>query len=259
MAQTEQAARPAGAAQPHPPPSSLAFIAAAGVALAAWLPDSGGPGIFLLLVAVLAGLAVVRSGAFRRTPAGVAYGLAALLLISTTAVRDAPWILVPNMLFSLVFAALAIAQPTTWTEALTGVLTPGSRLPYTPASLVRSTSEAAGSADPARVVSLVRGLVLGGALLAVFWTLFASADRVFAQLTRDLLPDWDVGMLSARVVIFLFAVLVTGAFVLAATRGAPGWLSGITGQLDRMTFRLGRIEWMAVLGLLNALFLAFCV
>lgn len=259
MAQTEQAARPEGAAQPHLRLSGLALIAASALGLAAWLPDSGGPGIFLPLTAVLAGLAVERSGGFRRTPAGVAYGLAALLLISTTTVRDAQWILFPHMLFSLVFAALAVAQPTTWTEALTGVLTPASRLPSTPAALVRSTSAAAGSADPARVTALVRGLVLGGALLAVFWGLFASADRVFAQLTTDLLPDWDVGLLSARTVIFVVAALVTGAFVLAATRGAPGWLGGLVGHLDKSTFRLGRIEWLAVLSLLNALFLAFCV
>ncbi|MGH2688121.1 MAG: DUF4153 domain-containing protein, partial [Actinomycetota bacterium] len=129
---------------------------------------------------------------------------------------------------------------------------------YTPAALVRSTSAAAGSADPGRVTALVRGLVLGGALLAVFWTLFASADRVFAKLTQDLLPDWDIGMLFARVVIFVAAALVTGAFVVAATRGVPGWLGGLVGQLDGISFRLGRVEWMAALGLLNALFLAFC-
>jgi uncharacterized protein DUF4153 len=259
MTQTDPVASPTGSAQPHLPRSSLVFIAAAGVGFAAWLPASGGPGVFLTLTAVLAGLAIERSGRWRRTPAGVAYALAALLLISTTAVRDAGWILVPNMLFSLVFAALAVAQPTTWTEALTGLLTPASRLPFAPAFLVRSTSAAAGSANPARVVALVRGLVLGGVLVAVFWTLFASADRVFAQITRDLLPDWDLGLLPARIVIFLFAAVITGAFVLAATQGAPRWLGGLVGQLDRITFQLGRFEWLAVLGLLNALFLAFCI
>jgi hypothetical protein len=138
-----------------------------------------------------------------------------------------------------------------------GLLTPASRLLSSPASLVRSTSAAAGSPNPARVAALVRGLVLGGGLVAVFWALFASADRVFAQITRDLLPDWDVGLLPARVVVFLFVALVTGAFVLAAVRGTPAWLGGLVGQLDKVTFRLGRVEWMAMLGLLNALFLAF--
>jgi hypothetical protein len=189
MKQTELVASPAGSAQQHLPLSSLVFIAAAGVGFAAWLPESKGPGIFLTLTAVLAGLAIERSGGLRRTSAGAVYALTALLLISTTSVRDAPWMLVPNMLFSLVFAALAVAQPTNWTEALTGLVTPASRLPYSPAFLVRSTSAAARSANPGRVAALVRGLVLGGALVAVFWTLFASADRVFAQITQDLLPD----------------------------------------------------------------------
>jgi hypothetical protein len=259
MVQIEAAAAPTGSAQPHLPLASLVFVAATGIGFAAWLPDSKGPGIFLPLTAVLAGLAVERSGGLRRTPAGVAYGLIALILISTTAVRDAPWILIPNVLLSLVFAALAVAQPTTWTEALTGLLTPASRLPSSPGSLVRSTSAAAGSANPAKVAALVRGLVLGGALVAVFWALFASADRVFAQITRDLLPDWDVDRLTSRVAIFLFVAVVTGAFAVASVRGAPRWLGDLVGQLDRVTFRLGRAERVAMLGLLNALFLAFCV
>lgn len=95
--------------------------------------------------------------------------------------------------------------------------------------------------------------------MAVFWALFASADRVFAQITRDLLPDWDVGRLTSRVAIFLFVAVVTGAFAVASVRGAPRWLGGLVGQLDRVTFRLGRAERVAMLGLLNALFLAFCV
>lgn len=257
MARSEAFVGTTGLTEPHLPLASLALIAAAAIGLAAWLPDSRGPGIFLPLTALLAGLAVERSGGFRRTPAGVAYGLIALALIATTVVRDAGWILVPNMLLALVFAALAVAQPATWTEALTGLLTPASRLPYSPASLVRSTSAAAGSSNPARTAALVRGLVVGGALVAVFWALFASADRVFARLTRDLLPNWDFGLLPARAAISLFVALVTGAFVLAAVRGAPTWLGGLVGQLDKVTFRLGRMEWMAMLGLLNALFLAF--
>jgi hypothetical protein len=257
MVRSETLAGTAGSTERHLPFASLALIAAAGIGLAAWLPDAKGLGIFLPLTALLAGLAVERSGGFRRTPAGIAYGLVALALVATTAVRDAAWFLVPNMLFALVFAALAVAQPATWTEALTGLLTPASRLPYSPASLVRSTSAAAGSRNPARTAGLIRGLVVGGVLVAVFWALFASADRVFARITRNLLPNWDFGMLPARAVIFLFVALVTGAFVLAAVRGAPTWLGGMVSQLDKARFRLGRVEWMAMLGLLNVLFLAF--
>jgi hypothetical protein len=240
-------------------PWCLLAVAAAGAGLAAWLPDSTGPGIFLLIVALLGGIAVVLAGGLELTPRTLAFGAAALVLVSMTSIRDAEWLLVPDLLLSLVFAAFAVTNPSTWTDGLTGVLAPSARLPNLPGALFRSASAAAGSANPARAASLARGLLIGGVLVTVFWALFASADRAFAQLTENLLPDWDLGLIPVRIFLFVVACTVTTAFVLAGSSGSPGWLKSLVGQVGSMKFKLGRTEWIAVLGMLNALFLAFAI
>jgi len=240
-------------------PRCLPAVAAAGAGLAAWLPESGGPGIFLLLVALFAGLAVVLAGGFEPVPATLAFAAAGLVFVTMPSIRAAEWLAFPNLLLALVFAALAVANPRTWTDALTGVLAPSARLPHVPGALFRSASAAAGSANPARVVSLARGLLIGGVLVTVFWALFASADRAFAQLTENLLPDWDLGLIPARIFLFIVACTVTSAFVLAGISGSPGWLKSLVGQVGSLKYKLGRTEWIAVLGMLNALFLAFAI
>lgn len=245
--------------KPVLPLQCLAAVAAAGAGFAAWLPDSAGPGFFLVLVALLAGLAVVLAGGFEPAPGAVAFAAAGLVLVSMSSIRAAEWLIFPDLLLALVFAALAVTNPRTWTDALTGVLAPSASLPHVPGALFRSASAAAGSANPARAASLARGLLIGGVLVTVFWALFASADRAFAQLTENLLPDWDLGLIPARIILFVVACIVTTAFVLAGISGAPAWLNSLVGQVGSLKFKLGRTEWLAVLGMLNALFLAFAI
>jgi hypothetical protein len=258
VTQTGVAASPAAAgSKPVLAPGCLIAATLAGLGMAAWLPDSVGPGVFLPLVALAAGTAVFLAvGAelnFRRN----AFAITGLVLVSMGAFRSAAWLVVPDLLLALAFAALAVTAPSGWADALAGMLTPAARLPQVPGAGVRSVGAALGSASPARAAQLARGLLIGGALVTVFWVLFASADRAFAELTGNLLPDWDLGLLPIRIVTFLATVGITLAFVLAGVLGAPNWLRGVIGQAVALPFRLSRTEWIAVLGLLNALFLTF--
>jgi uncharacterized protein DUF4153 len=259
MSQTVTPPATLDAGKPLLPLRSLLAVAAAGAGFAAWLPESGGPGIFLVLVALFAALAVVLAGDAQPAPGALAFGATGALLVSMTAIRDAGWLLVPDILLALVFAALAVTNPLTWSDALTGVLAPSARLPQVPGALFRSASAAVGSTKPDRALSLARGLLLGGVLVMVFWALFASADRAFAQLTENLLPDWDLGLIPERIILFVVACTITTAFVIAGISGAPEWLKNLVGQASSLKFKLGRVEWIAVLGMLNVLFLAFAI
>jgi hypothetical protein len=108
--------------------------------------------------------------------------------------------------------------------------------------------------------------MIGGFLLVVFGTLFATADRAFAHLAGELLvPDWDLGMLPLRVVVAGVVMVFVGALATFAPRALGpqvNWLSDaaafpVVGERSRRT--LGRVEWMVALGLLDALFAAFVI
>lgn len=250
---------PEAATKPVLRPVCLAAIAAAGLAAAAWIPDSEAPGLFLPLIALLAGLAVFLSGAPAPTATSLTYAGVGFVLVAMSAVRAAEWLVIPDLLLALVFAALAVADARTWPQAILGSLTPAARLPYVPAALVRSASGAMGSANPAKVMGILRGVVIGGVLVAVFWALFSSADRAFQELTKNLLPSWDLGLIPVRVFLFGFASVVTTAFALSRLSGSPTWLTGAynLGEKRLLPWKLGRPEWITILTLLNLLFLAF--
>ena len=229
----------------------------AGLGMAAWLPDSVGPGVFLLIVAVSAGAAVFLAGGADLNPRTAAYAVTGLVLVSVGSISSAPWLVVPDLLLALVFAALTVSSPAGWAGALAGILAPSTRLPQVPGTTGRSVGAVLNSTAPAGAAQLARGLLLGGALVAVFWALFASADRAFAELTDNLIPEWDLELLPARIVVFFITAVITVAFVLARLRGPPRWVKKLVEQAVKVPFRLGRTEWIAVLGLLNLLFLTF--
>jgi hypothetical protein len=106
--------------------------------------------------------------------------------------------------------------------------------------------------------------VLGGTLLAVFGTLFLSADAAFAELARRwLVPDWAFGLIPARVVVFAMVLILAGSLVGAGPRyealGRPWALAAFlpAAAPPRPRRGLGRTEWAVALGLLDLLFAAF--
>lgn len=259
MIQTKPPPAPSGTGKPALRPACLAATAAAGLAAAAWVPGSTGPGLFLVIIALLSGLAVVLAGTEKPTHTSLAFASVGIVLVAMPAIRAAEWLVVPDLFLALLFAAFAVTDPKSWSQALLGVLTPSARLPHVPGAALQSASGVLGSADPARITGVLRGVVVGGLLAGVFWALFASADRAFMELTGKLIPDWDLGLVPLRFLCFGVAFVVTIAFALSRISGPPALLSAIFdfGEKNLPSFKVGRAEWITALGLLNVLFLAF--
>lgn len=102
-------------------------------------------------------------------------------------------------------------------------------------------------------LALLRGLALALPLLLLFGGLLASADAVFGHYVA-LAFQWDFGLLWSHL-----ALTASCAWL------AAGVLRGLSGHLVRpeptgerpQKFVLGAVETATILGLLNALFLAF--
>jgi hypothetical protein len=95
----------------------------------------------------------------------------------------------------------------------------------------------------------MRGIVIGILLLGVFGWLLASADHVFAGYLNDLKPDITLGRLASSTFVFIVTVIASMGIQ------APDRPATITAE--RTPWRLS--DWAIALGLLNALFLAFCI
>jgi hypothetical protein len=105
----------------------------------------------------------------------------------------------------------------------------------------------------ARVIPVVRGLVIGFVVLVFFAILFGSADPIFGQILSD---TFDIELSFDRIIRFGF---VAGFFAWI-TFGLARRASRPTG--DHAPVRLkpvGRIEALIVMALLNALFAGFLV
>jgi uncharacterized protein DUF4153 len=237
-----------------------ALLAAAGASVvAAALVPAGRPGVNLLIVALAAGGAVYAARSREISLTARAYAGLGLALAATATLRAADWVVAVNVLAALVLAGLAAADATTWRDVLLAPFGYLRRLLAVPAFLgggLRRESEA-----PRRALApALRAGALVVGLLAVFGTLFASADRAFADLVeRILVPDWALGELAMRVLVFIFAMVAIGGLGLARHRShaesfvpPSPWL-GETGLRPA----IGRVEWTAGLVALDLLFAAF--
>lgn len=106
----------------------------------------------------------------------------------------------------------------------------------------------------APLLALLRGLLIAAPLLLIFGTLFIAADAVFEDLVSNIF-DFDLAETFGHLLLFGFI-----AWVSAGLLG----LTAVGGELpappERPAFlRLGIVEIGVVLGLLDALFLAFVV
>lgn len=238
---------------------------ATGLLAAVVLPDHA-LGFNLTLVAV--GIAVAVGVAFRTRPGPylIGFGLLSLVLVSTSVLVAADWILFFDLVMAVGVGSLAVAGVGgTWQEVALGTTAFVWRLPAMPKWLVRPLARplrgGTRSAAP-----LARGLMIGGFLLVVFGTLFATADRAFAHLAEKLLvPDLDLGVLPLRMIVGGVATLFAGALASFAPRAIGpqvNWLSKLgafPAVNERPRRTLGRVEWMVALGLLDLLFAAFVI
>jgi len=250
-----------------PAPIALAALGAGAVAglLLVGLP----PGINWLLVAVAVAAAVV-SVAWRRALSAntLTFGVLSLALAGTAVHTATEWQLGLNLLVALGLASLAVAPAHTWTEFVLGSGAAWWRAPGAIAWLLRVRHRRPEGDVASATLRLARGFALGGLLLVVFGTLFASADQAFAQLADRVLavPDVSYDLLPARLVVagtvaLFAAALASFAPALGVGRGGPvEWVAGFGAELgERKRRRLGRTEWMTALVMLDALFALFVV
>lgn len=241
-----------------------AAVVAAGVPL-----ERPGVGWLLCGAAAAAALAVVVVAAHRTACSGdegapeqggatvsprwkvdqLFWAAATLALLAVATVRAADWLFPLCLLTAIATACLSVTGGRSVLGLLLSLMLP-------PAAAVRAAPWAArGLAQTGRGTSAVRVVTAVGVsigLLIVFGALFASADAVFADLLSRVLPE--IGPLAVFRALFLFPLaalaLAGGAYLLAA----PPDLSGLESPAKR---RLGRLEWMIPIILLDVLFAAF--
>ena len=232
---------------------------------AAWAIPGHRLGLAAVLVAF--GVATLVASA-RATPLRMetfGYGLGALALASMAAVRSAEWVVVVDVMAAGALATLAMFGGRTWDDLVRAPIAVTSRSVEAAPFLARG----AGRLTSGRRFSpALRGAVLGAVLVSVFGGLFVSADKVFADLAHDfLLPEIDLSLLPARVVVLVAVALGSTGLIITGGRfahlGPPKLLEAVRpaalGEQERRRPRpgLAPVEWIIPLGLLDLLFAAF--
>lgn len=212
---------------------AAAGVASAGLGGAVCLvPTPVGVGPVLVGAMAVAGLVVAGR---RVTASGL---LPPLVLLGVGIFRAAEWVVLPSL-----GAAVLVAS-----YQLSGSLRRAVFL--APVALLRlGRPFVARWPAQARVTPYVRGAVLGTMLVFVFGVLFVTADRAFAQIAADALVDVDGETVVLRLLAFVACSGLVGGLVLAEPRDE------VVTSPERL---VARAEWTIPLGLLIALFAAFC-
>jgi hypothetical protein len=255
---TPEDTSPSGS-RPAATPRVLLGLAAAGLLAAAVVPFAP-LGINVLIVALAGGAAVYAARPRGLSPTAWMYTGLGVALAATATVRAAEWLLALNLLGALYLAGLAAGAATTWRDILLAPFGVLARMRLVPRFLASGVPRPVRDPGVARrgVPAMLRSAAIVAVVLVVFGTLFASADRAFADLTaRVFAPGWDLSSLVVRTV--MFAVTLLAVATLAVTRLRPpgermagaGALPGAPG------LRLGRLEWTSALVALDLLFAVF--
>jgi hypothetical protein len=234
------------------------LVPLAAVIAATTIPDNR-PGVNFTIIALLVVAATWDTPSEAADPWNHALWGGALCIFVFFAVRAAEWLLVLNLLIGAGLFAVASAHARTWTQI---ALAPVRALLLLPRGLFASLSPLARhvrSVPGVGTRSVWRAGALAGGLLIVFGGLFLSADPAFAALTeRFLVPEVDVGLLPARVLVAALCLAGAGALALsteyAYTEPGSSW-AGIAAA--RRPYQLRPVEWLPALLLMNALFAAF--
>ena len=205
-----------------------------------------------LLVGVLV-FGVVYGTAHRRPRRDEWLGVAATLaLLAVPGVLAATWLGVLCVAAAWLVGWCTLVGGRTWTSVFGGPfipwLAPARVAGWTqrglPASGVGVSRDRALRASVVLAVTIVLALVFGG--------LFASADPAFARVLSLLTPEWSVGELIARAVVFgvVVAFVLIGAYLVGS---APSLDAAAPAPMRPVP----RWEWTLPLAVLDALFLGF--
>ncbi len=230
-------------------------LAVAAVAFFAALVVPGIPaGLSLTLVAFGVAGAVALAAPVEADRVSLLYAGLALALATMPVVRASEWVLALDLAAALGLGALALVRAVVWREIFRAPLSVMSKVWHAVGFVV--TPLLPRRDVPRRLGPVLRGAALGSLLLLVFGTLFASADRAFARIVSDLLlPNVDLGLLPARLIVFGATLVGSGALILAGARYALVTDGDVS--VSEPTRRLGRTEWLTALTLLDLLFVGF--
>lgn len=210
------------------------------------------PGLALWLILV-AGAGVVGATFWARARPDIrALGGVFVLLVSTVVLRDAGWMVSLCLLAAALVGIVALGRTRTAAEvfrvsfALSFAWLRG--LPWLRRSLTRT------AAGPRRLPTLrvVRTVVLSGGLLAVFASLFASADLVFAGWLAGLEDQLPSRLPPVSVAIFAGSALVILSAAYVGLNPPPA-----SEQRPRPRRTLHRFEWVSPLAAVIAVFVVF--
>jgi hypothetical protein len=231
---------------PRPVSSALAAGAAvAGILAAACFPGRPGLNVLIVGVAVLAALFQVT----RRTRTSLVFAALAVALLALPSLVDAGWLTALAISLAVPLGSYALTGGRSWIDLLGGGLSLVLAIPHSVPWVGRGVATLFGSGRrPNRRVA--GSLLVAGALLGVFGTLFATADVAFSQAISGLIPDLSVWPLLLRILIFgcTAAVVLTGAFLAVAPPrfNRPPAASSV-----------GRTPWLIPIAALDLLFLGF--
>jgi hypothetical protein len=239
------------------PADARVLVAVVPVAVAADVAGrAGGLGLggALLFALIAAALLATRPPP---TPQGRLLVAAAAVFGLWLFLRTSPWLLVPDVLVAgglLVLGASlgnrSLLDLTIPQVAARGVQTAahGLAAPAYVLAAARTLRTRRGLVRRARTRAVLRGILLASPVVLILRILLASADAVFASMFHlDIDPPSALG----HAVVILLGAWGMAGLVRAASGSPPGTLP--------RALRLGCVEAMVVLGLMNALFLAFAI
>ncbi len=231
--------------------SAHAAVVALLVGLLAAIAVPGSRAGIGLALAALATVAAAFDAARGRDRWRSAYLLMAGVLALTPLVRDAGWLTVFALLAATLLCAVALVEGTSWRGLLAGPRTVAQRLPGAPIAVVRATAVATPMPAAESTYGALRGATIGGSLVVVFGTLFASADGAFAELIGSVTPRASLfGDLPLRLTVATLAAGLAGGLALS---------TGSTPKFEALPARrtLAPLEWSVALASLVILFATF--
>lgn len=212
-----EAARPAAVGPV--PAVVLGAVLASGIAASLLLADGLGPGLLLAVVpALLAACAAARAAGRTVRPWTALWALGCLALLAVPALRASAWPAVTALLAALLTGALALHGSRSWPGILLG---PVGLLDSAVLGVrwVWSGLRSRGEGRRERWLPVAKAVVVAVVLLALFGTLFASADAAFADLLSGLTPD--ISGMDGPVRFLLFALGLVVAIAVARAAAAP--------------------------------------
>lgn len=246
---------------PSIPPVPFSVLSMCAAVAGALLLPGRPPGLNVILAAALAGVAFLWATYGHLRATDLLLGVLAFLLVVPFCIRAAEWLLAIDLLIAACVASVAATKAEDAPDVARAPARVALRLPEGIGLVLRPLLQRLRYERVANLLPVARGVLLGAALAVIFGSLFASADRAFAHLARSVLvPEWDLGLLPARIFVAFAIVASAGAYVAASPpfRAAPAFASRGRpegGVIPRR--KLKRVEWLSALLVVDALFASF--